>query len=85
MRAAGLEVPAALQKGGQQLALCESIKLLRFEREFTLTVIRNNPFSVSWRDGADTFGSDGPVTDGPVTDGPVTDGRDPIAFGARER
>ena len=44
-------------RGQTELALCESIKLLRFEREFALTVIRNNLFSVSWRDGADTLGS----------------------------
>ena len=32
-------------RGQTELALCESIKLLRFECEFALTAIRNNLFS----------------------------------------
>jgi hypothetical protein len=34
-------------RGQTELALCESIKLLRFEREFALTAIRNDLFSGS--------------------------------------
>jgi hypothetical protein len=42
---AGREFRGLEFRGQTELALCESIKLLRFECEFALTAIRNNLFS----------------------------------------